>query len=343
MAVIPLGEQLHAVLNAAMQALTAPARLRFLRRLGWLISLLLLVLPAYIFAASALDNQGLLPPASADRSPRVSQIRNAITAADLLAAQKKTDEMIREEPKNFEGYYWRGLVELKLDNGYEAVRSLRRAEALDANPYVLKLLAFSYYTVRQFRLFLLKMNEALAKQPDDCAPYYMMGRYYFDDEVGDFTKAEDNFRKALERNPGHFQSHYYLGWCEEVQRRVQDGEQEYRRSMELAETAGVKFAGPWQGMARIRLLEDKPAEALPYALRAVEYAPNDAASHKVLAKAYSALGKEAEAIAEWERVATLDPADSTPYYRLYHIYLAMGNKDKANAAYAQFQKLSAMY
>ena len=40
------------------------------------------------------------------------QIRNAIAAADLLAAQKTTDEMIREEPKNFEGYYWRGLLEL---------------------------------------------------------------------------------------------------------------------------------------------------------------------------------------------------------------------------------------
>ena len=47
MAVIPGGEQPHAVLSAAMQALAAPARLRFLRRLGWLISLLLLVLPAH--------------------------------------------------------------------------------------------------------------------------------------------------------------------------------------------------------------------------------------------------------------------------------------------------------
>jgi tetratricopeptide (TPR) repeat protein len=303
----------------------------------------LLVVPANIFAASPQDNKGLLPPVSTDRSPRVAPIRSAIATADLLAAQKKTDEMMREEPGNFEGYYWRGFLELERDNGYDAVRFLRRAEALDANPHVLKLLAFSYYTVRQFRLFLLKMNAALAQQPDDYAPYYYMGRYYFEDTVGDFPKAEDNFRKAIERNPGHFQSHYYLGWCEEVQRQGQDGEQEYRRSMELAEAAGAKFAGPWEGMARIRLLEDKPAEALPYATHAVEYAPNDAASHKVLARTYTALGKQAEAMVEWERVAALDPADSAPYYRLYRIYLEMGNKDKANAAYAEFQKLSAMY
>jgi predicted Zn-dependent protease len=113
--------------------------------------------------------------------------------------------------------------------------------------------------------------------------------------------------------------------------------------MELVEAAGAKFAGPWQGMARIRLLEEKPAEALPYATRAVEDSPNDVASHKVLAKSYSALGKQAEAIVEWQRVAALDPADSAPYYRLYRIYLAMGNEEKADAAYAQFKKLSAMY
>ena len=263
--------------------------------------------------------------------------------ADFSAARQKTDEMMREEPENFEGYYWRGFLELEQAKGYEAVRFLRRAEAREANPSVLKLLGFSYYTVRQFRLFLLKMNEALARQPDDYAPYYYIGRYYFDDEVGNFPKAEDNFRKALERNPGHIQSHYYLGWCEEVERQGQDGEQEYRRSIELGEATGGKFAGPWEGMARIRLLADKPVEALPFATRAVEYAPSDAASHKVLARAYTALGKQSEAMLEWERVAALDPTDSAPYYRLYHIYQAMGSKDKANAAYAQFQKLSAMY
>ena len=273
----------------------------------------------------------------------MAQIRKAIAAADPLEVQRTTEELIREEPDNFEGYFWRGFLELQRQDGYEAVRFLRRAEALDANPYVLKLLAFSYYTVRQFRLFLLKMNEAMAKQPDDYAPYYYIGRHYFADDVGDYTKAADDFRKAIERNPGHFQSHFYLGWCDEVLRKVKDAEQEYRRSMELVETAGAKFAGPWQGMARIRLLEEKPAEALPYATRAVEDAPNDVASHKVLAKSYSAMGKQAEAIAEWERVAVLDPADPAPYYRLYRIYLAMGNEPKANLAHAQFKKLSSMY
>src|SRR3954467_6740143 len=62
-------------------------------------------------------------------------------------------------------------------NYYDAIRTLRRAEALDPNPSVLKLLALSYYGAHQNRLFLLKMNAAVQKQPADFIPYYYLGRY----------------------------------------------------------------------------------------------------------------------------------------------------------------------
>ena len=103
--------------------------------------------------------------------------------------------MIRQEPTNYEGYFWRGFLELQGENGYDAVRFFRRAEALDANPYVLKLLAVAYYTVRQFRLFTLKMDEAMRKQPEDFAPYYYLGRYYVTNEVTDWDRSLLNTSK----------------------------------------------------------------------------------------------------------------------------------------------------
>ena len=33
-----------------------------------------------------------------------------------------------QEPENFEGYFWRGFLELQRRDNYKAVRSLRRAE-----------------------------------------------------------------------------------------------------------------------------------------------------------------------------------------------------------------------
>ena len=251
--------------------------------------------------------------------------------------------MIRQEPTNFEGYFWQGFLDLQHENGYDAIRSLRRAEALDANPYVLKVLAVSYYTVRQFHLFVLKMNEAIRKQPEDFAPYYYLGRYYASNEMEDFDRAAEYYQKAIGRNPRHFQSYYYLGHCYEVKRKLEDAERQYQQAIEFAEAVGAKFAPPYRGMASLRLLENRPADALQFAKRAVELAPNDAEGHTELAKAYAALGREAEAVPEWEQAATLNPTDASPYYHLYRIYLAIGNEEKANSAYAKFKRLSSMY
>lgn len=279
----------------------------------------------------------------ADRSPRVGAIRNSITSGDLRDAQKLSDELIRQEPGNFEGYFWRGFVELQREDGDDAVRFFRRAEALDSNVWVLKSLAVSYYTVRQFKLFTLKMNEAMQKQPEDYSPYYYLGRYYVSEQIGDFGKAAEYFHKAIQRKADHYQSYYYLGYCFEAQRNIEDGERCYQQSMKIAQARGTKFSLAYEGMARLKLLQNQPAEALEYAKHSAELSPNEASSHQLLAKAYEALGRSTDAVPEWELTAHLDPTDPSPYYHLYRIYLASGKEDKAELAYAKFKKLSATY
>jgi len=296
-----------------------------------------------ILATTPQDDKGLLPPVDADRSPRVGAIRKSITSGDLMDAQKLTDELIRHEPSNFEGYFWRGFLELQRENGYDAVRFFRRAEVLNSNVWVLKSLAVSYYTVRQFKLFTLKMNEAMQKQPEDYAPYYYLGRYYVSEQIGDFDKAAEYFRKAIKRKADHYQSYYYLGYCFEAGRNVEDGERCYQQSRKISQAMGIKFSLAYEGMARLKLLQNKPAEAPEYAKHSVELSPNEASTHRVLAKAYEASGRSADAIPEWELTAKLDPTDASPYYHLYRIYLASGREDKAKLAYAEFKKLSATY
>jgi len=321
-------------------------------RPGWLLenalTIMFLTLLCSPFQTTTLaltpqDDRGLLPPSSVDRSPVVTQIRRSLASGDLVGAQKEANDLIAHEPGNFEGYFWRGFLELQRENGYDAIRFLRRAEALQANVWVLKGLAVSYYTVRQFRLFTLKMNEALQKQPEDFSAYYYLGRYYLSDEVSDFYKAAEYLRKAIAHQPDHYRSYYYLGYCDEAIRKLDEGEQHYQQSIKLAQAAGTQFSLPYEGMSRLKLLQDKPGEALEYAKRAVELSPNAAGSHKALAKAYDALGRSADAIPEWEMTAKLDPTDSSPYFRLYRIYLASGNQEKAKAAYAKFKKLSSTY
>jgi len=273
----------------------------------------------------------------------VAEIRALLSSRDFPVAEKQADELIRREPGNFEGYFWRGFVALQQENGYDAVRFLRRAELLDANVWVLKLLGVSYYTVRQYRLFTLMMDQALQKQPSDFAPYYYLGRYYASEQIGDFYKATEYLRKAVRYNPQHYRSYYYLGYCAESLRRITEAEHDYQQSLQFAQAAGTEFALAYEGMSRLRLLENKPQDALDYAKGAVKLSPEAASSHKALAKAYDALGRPDDAIPEWELAAKFDPTDASPYFHLYRTYLASGDEAKAKAAYAKFKRLSATY
>jgi len=295
---------------------------------------LVFLLSKATFTCATLQNElgRLLPPATADHSPAVAEIRGALKSRDFSIMRKKADQLTTQEPANFEGYFWRGFLELQQGNNYDAVRLLRRAQTLDSNPYVLKLLAFSYYFLDQFRLFTLTMTEALRKQPGDPGPHYYLGRYYASTDAADFGRAAGYFQEVLKLEPNHYESYYYLGYCHEAERKLKDSEAEYLRSMELAEVAGEKFALPRQGLARLRFLEGRLTEALEFGGQAAELAPNDAETHVVLAKIYSALSKPTQEAQEWEQAATLSPRDPAPYYHLYRCYPTLGDKEKAQRA-----------
>jgi tetratricopeptide (TPR) repeat protein len=316
------------------------------RRLHWATFLyLFLVLFESILSAGTFadDLNGLLPPISADHSTMIAEIRRAFRSRNLSFACKKTDELIAQEPTNFEGYFWRGFLELQRRDNPNAVRFLRKAQPLDSNSYVLRLLAVSYYFLDQFKLFTETMQEAMRKQPLDFSPYYYLGRYYASKDAPDFSRAAGYFQEALYRKPDHYASHYYLGYCRETERQLKEAEREYRQSMQLAEAGGNEYGLPYQGMARVQLLENKPADARQFAIQAVQFSENDAESHVVLARAYGALGQVMKAVPEWERATILDPANAAPYYHLYRIYSAMGDRERAGWAITRYNKLMAIY
>jgi tetratricopeptide (TPR) repeat protein len=294
-------------------------------------------------AASQENRDGLTPPADLDRSAGVARIRQALAANDLALARKETEELAWREPRNFEAPFWAGYLAFKQGQYYDAIRALRRAEALDPNSFVLKLLAVSYYGAHQHRLFLLKIRAAQQKQPEDFAPYYYLGRYY-DSELTDFSRAAGYFEQALARRPDHVRSHYYLGHCYEAEQKVEHAKAEYRRALELAESQGSNDGSlPYQGLARLELSANRPAEALGFAKRSVELGPRDAAGHKLLAKTYSDLGRDSEATAEWKMAAQLDPTDASALYRLYRGYLSIGEAEKAEQALARYKQIAASY
>jgi len=310
--------------------------------IGWSRPRWLLLLAIFAASSAAQENRdGLLPAVAPDRNLS-ADIGRALAAGDFAQAQKEIEELARRAPRSYEPEFWAGYLHFRQADYYEAIRALRRAEALDPNPFVLKLLAVSYYAAHQRKLFLIKIRAAQERQPSDFAPYYYLGRYY-DSDVTDFERAAEYFRQSLGRQPDHFRSHYYLGHCYEMQEVREQAEAEYRKAAELAERQGANEGLPYQGLARLRLFANRPAEALAFARLAVKFGPRDPAAHKLLARAYSDLGRHQDASAEWKRSSVLDATDASTLYRLYRSYQSLGHVQEARAALAEYQKIARLY
>ena len=101
----------------------------------------------------------------------------------------------------------------------------------------------------------------------------------------------------------------------------------------LAATAMQQFALLRQGMAQLGLLQSGPEDGLPFARRAAERAPNDAASHVFPARVYTMLRQTARAVPEWERAAALDVTDPAAWFHLYQAYAPLGKRAQASPAF----------
>lgn len=289
-----------------------------------------------------LDPIGLLPPAQADEHPVTSEIRQALRAGDLRAARNLAERWLGENPVRWEALLWAAWIELRQGNSIPAIRLLRRAEQVRTCPAVAKLLAVAYYFQRQHKLFELKLQEVMKAAPDDFAPFYLLGRFY-EVELGDLAKAEEYFRAALLRNPGHYLSHYYLGLCLESRGRLEEAERHYRNALRQAQGAGVAAHLPYVGLASLHHLRGRHADGLRLARRAVELGERDPRSHKVLASLLAGLGRHREAAVALERAVSLDPADVAAHYRLFQAYKAAGEAGKARLALERYKQVYAAY
>jgi tetratricopeptide (TPR) repeat protein len=218
---------------------------------------------------------------------------------------------------------------------------LRRAQRADNTAAVLKLLAVSYYGLKQHRLFVETMEEARKKAPEDWAPYYYLGRYY-DSDRQEFGEAERLFREALKRKPDHARAMSYLGYCLEMSGRRAEAAEQYRKAIALAEKSGLRFSHPYQRLALLLVSEDAQG-ALVLARKAMDVGPAEAANHKALAQAEAELGDWRAAIRAWTEAARLDPTDASVRYRLYRAHLAAGDQAAAEQALDEYREISALY
>lgn len=222
------------------------------------------------------------------------------------------------------------------------IRALRKLERQKSSPEILMRLALLYSEVRQYKLFELTMKEAMAADPRSHLPHYYLGRY-FSSVVDDLPAAVVYFRQALQHKPDDYRSMYYLGFCDEQERRFDAAERRYQEAAKLAEVSKATFALPYEGLARLRLNALQAEAALPFARLAVKTGPAEASAHRTLAKCLDQLNQPRAAVDAWTAAVLLDPYHAPALYGLYRAQRSADDTAQAEQTLRQFRRISASY
>lgn len=220
-------------------------------------------------------------------------------------------------------------AEEAIPSSYAEIRRLRAIEKQGRLTQAdRKRLGLAYHAAGQHLLFRRVMLDAIAADARDAEPHFYLGRHYASD-VSDFAQARGYFRAAAERKPlPEYQA--YLAHSLEMLGDKDEALGLYRKAAAGNPCETVALAG----LARLgaitpgKIAACKPAH--PVVLRE-------------LAKLLSAQGRHAEAASYFERVLAIEPASASNAYQLHRAYKAAGNESKANAALAEFKRLSSIY
>lgn len=167
-------------------------------------------------------------------------------------------------------------------------------------------LGLSLYGAGKYRDAVEKLGEASRMAPDDPAPVVMLSEAL---QYAPDVKAASVVQRFSGLHPGSAQGHYACGlslWSD------------FRTDRNQKSLAGAQAEFE----------------------RAVALDPNDAGSHLQLGMTYDEQKATDLAVREYEDVIRLDPGLAMAHYRLAQDYERLGQKDKAAAELALYQKLN---
>jgi serine/threonine protein kinase/TolB-like protein/Tfp pilus assembly protein PilF len=151
----------------------------------------------------------------------------------------------------------------------------------------------------------------------------------------DWASAEDEYRRAIELNPGYASTHHWYGWYLALMGRLGDAIAEIKQaseldplSLEINTDLGLSFLFARQYDRAIEQFE-----------KALEMDPNFIWTHFFMGWAYEQKGNYEGAISEFQRAAQLDDSPLI-LAALGHTYVMAGRRDEALRVLAEMKDLA---
>jgi len=270
-----------------------------------------------------------------ERSVRISE---ALRAKDYEGAEALLLEAAEANPKSAGVLRLLGGVFFLRGRPLNAAVALKKAEAiapLDERSRFTLVMSYVAMGHRDWaRPELAKLVEAA---PANALYHYWVGRLDYDDQQ--FAKAVESLRRAVELDPGLAKAHDSLGLCYEALGRFDEAERSWQEAIRLESAKPTRSPWPSLNLGVMLTRLDRLDAAEARFRESIACDPRFAPAHYQLGLALEKKGRTADAVAQLEEAARLDPAAPEAPYALARVYRRAGDAGKADRALQRFEEL----
>ncbi len=152
----------------------------------------------------------------------------------------------------------------------------------------------------------------------------------------DFGSAGNEFRRAIELNPGYATARHWYAWHLSLLGRYDEAIAEMRKAENLDPLSLIIKAD----LAELLVLAHSFDESIRQSRKTIEMDPNFALAHNQLAQAYLAKHMNEEAVAELRKAVQLSDGSPTSIANLARAYVAAGKRSEAQDLLSNLKKRS---
>ena len=242
------------------------------------------------------------------------------------------------DPQAFEDYlrgrfFWNQRT---ADGLEQAVEYFKQAIARDANyAPAYSGLADTYALLGDWQYAAMTANEALPRAKAAAVKALELDptlseahtslAFTLDGFDWDLQNADQEFRRAIDLNPGYATAHHWYAWHLALFARHGEALEEMRKAQNLDPLSPIINAD----LAELLVIAHREDESIQQSLRSIELAPDFGMAHNQLAQAYLAKKMPEKAIPEAQKAIELSGGSPVCVASLARAYVATGDRKKA--------------
>jgi tetratricopeptide (TPR) repeat protein len=270
-----------------------------------------------------------------------TQIQQALDRKDFAAAEELLLKEIDSNPKSPRLLTLLGSIfflDAKHLNAAVALKKAERLSPLDERSRFTLAMAYIVLDKRDWaEPELQKLKEA---HPENPRYWYWLARLDYDAQR--FHAGSAKLQKAIELNPRFARAYDNLGLCLEGLGQYDEAIRSYQKAVEINRELAAPSGWPALNLGILLAKLGRLDEAEGYLNESLRANPNLAQTHYQLGVVLEKKNRVERAVQELEKAAALDSSYSEPHYALGRIYRQLGQREKAQAAFAAFERLKAV-